>query len=74
MNGASRGGLATKTIGVVLLGWWVYVYTYVVVAPNVAPILTWLPQERFLHQEFCEFKAKQLRRNGAEAICWYVDD
>lgn len=74
MSRAARRQLATTMIGIVLLGWWVYVYTYVVVAPNVVPILRWLPRERFLNQEFCEFKARQLRRDGLEAICWYVDD
>lgn len=27
-----------------------------------------------LKQEFCDFKARQLRRDGVEAVCWYVDD
>lgn len=60
--------------GIVLLAWWVYVYTYGLIAPSFTLIPRWIPQERFLHQEFCEFKAKQLRREGFEAICLYVDD
>ena len=63
-----------KTAGVVLLAWWVYVLTYGAIFPSSILVPRWLPQERFLNREFCEFKAKQLRREGFEAICFYVDD
>ena len=59
----------------VLLAWWIYVNTYAVVPyPFPYPTWRWLPRERFLHQEFCEFNAKRLRREGLDAICVYVDD
>jgi hypothetical protein len=58
-----------KTIGIVLLAWWVYVLTYGAISPSFVLVPRWLPQQRFLTQEFCEFKARQLRREGFEAIC-----
>ena len=58
---------------VVLFGWWVYVYTYMV-TPSPFPVWQWVPHERFLYQEFCDFSARNLRREGRDAICWYVDD
>lgn len=66
--------MAMRRLGVVLLAWWVYVYGYTVAFPYLVPVLRWYPTERFLNQEFCEFKARQLRREGIEAICWFVDD
>lgn len=66
--------MAVKKWGVVLLAWWVYVLTYGAIFPSPILVPRWLPQERFLNQEFCEFKAKQLRREGFEAICLFVDD
>ena len=64
-----------KIAGTILIGWWIYVNTLVVApTPYPYPVWRWLPRERFLHQEFCEFNAKRLRREGVEAICVYVDD
>ena len=64
-----------KIAGTILIGWWIYVNTLVVGPyPHPYPVWRWLPRERFLHQEFCEFNAKRLRREGVEAVCVYVDD
>ncbi|KRT72458.1 MAG: hypothetical protein XU13_C0024G0011 [Candidatus Rokubacteria bacterium CSP1-6] len=64
-----------RIAGTILIGWWIYVNTLVVAPyPYPYPVWRWLPRERFLHQEFCEFNAKRLRREGVEAVCVYVDD
>jgi hypothetical protein len=76
--------------GVILLAWWLYVgplfitapAPYPLPAPNPHPlvaahphgVVTWFPRQRFLHREFCELNARQLRREGLEAFCRYVDD
>ena len=67
-----------KVSGTILIAWWVYVNTLVLVPTYATPYRylasQWVPRERFLHQEFCEFKARQLRREGQEATCLYVND
>lgn len=64
--------------GVVLLAWWLYVNTFLLVPAypyaHVVAAWRWTPRERFLHREFCELNARQLRREGLEAACRYVDD
>lgn len=67
-----------NTRGIVLIAWWLYVSTLVFVPgypyPHAYPAWRWIPKQRFLHREFCELNARQLRREGLEAICQYVDD
>jgi hypothetical protein len=63
---------------VVLIAWWLYVYTQTIV-PSTNPAYgylawQWVPRERFLHREFCEFRARQLRREGHHTVCQYVND
>jgi hypothetical protein len=74
-----------RVVGVVLISWWLYVNTFVLLSPYpfplprpspypASPAWGWVPRERFLHQEFCELRAKQLHREGLRAICWFVND
>ncbi len=67
-----------KVRGVILIAWWLYVYTLVAV-PSVQPgyvymAWNWVPRERFLNKDFCELKARQLSREGQQASCQYVND
>lgn len=65
-----------KIPATVLIAWWLYVSTFAALPaypfPYVYPV--WQARQRFLHHEFCELNARQLRREGLEAICRYVDD
>ena len=65
-----------KIPSTVLIAWWLYVNTFAVLPAYPFPYFypVWQPRQRFLHQEFCELNAKQLRREGFEAFCRYVDD
>lgn len=58
--------------------WWLYVAELAAFQSRqtgqVYTTWKWVAKERFLFRDFCESRATELRRQGQQAMCQYVNE
>ena len=58
--------------------WWLYVAELEafqsIQTGQVRTAWKWVAKERFLYRDFCESRATELRRQGQQAMCQYVNE
>jgi hypothetical protein len=63
---------------IALIAWWVYVAEPAAVVDRQTgrtyPTFQWVPKERYLHKEFCESRATEYRRQGQQAVCYFLNE
>ena len=58
--------------------WWLYLAELEafqsIQTGQVRTAWKWVAKERFLYRDFCESRATELRRQGQQAMCQYVNE